>query len=305
MFHKNLLQNMKKLSIISLFFLFACSVKYPQSVQVINQEAFTLNGGSMLIGKCSRGALLREPYSKWFVKNHADYQVDTTQLASVKSKVNDITVTLFMGTWCGDTQREVPRFVKIQDYLPFRINYVMVYGELDRYKQSPTHEEVGKGIFRVPTFIVEKSGVEIGRIIESPVESLEKDLVKIINGEGYEPTYKGVQKLTQIIDNQGLNTIEDNLQKVAEDLKATLKNSSELNSYGYVLLGIKDFKKALTVFRLNTLLYPEDANTFDSLAEAYMKSGKNQKAIENYEKALSINPQAENAAEMLKKLKGV
>jgi tetratricopeptide (TPR) repeat protein len=305
MFHKNQLQNMKKLSIISLFFLFACSVKSPQSVQVINQETFTSNGGSMLIGKCSRGALLREPYSRWFVKNHAEYQADTAQLTSLKSKINEITVTLFMGTWCGDTQREVPRFVKIQDYLGFKINYVMVDNDPDRYKQSPTHEEAGKNIFRVPTFIVEKNGVEIGRIIEHPVESLEKDLVKIVNGENYEPAYKGVLKLTQIIDNQGITSIEDNLQQIANELKGNLKNSSELNSYGYVLLGIKDYKKALTVFRLNTLIYPEDANTFDSLAEAYMKSGKNQKAIENYEKVLSINPKAENAVEMLKKLRKV
>ena len=57
------------------------------------------------------------------------------------------------------------------------------------YKKSPQHEEAGKNIVRVPTIIVEQKGNEIGRIIEFPITSLEKDLLTILRKEKYQPNY--------------------------------------------------------------------------------------------------------------------
>ena len=51
------------------------------------------------------------------------------------------------------------------------------------------HEEAGRNIVRVPTIIVEQKGAEIGRIIEFPVTSLEKDLLTILRKEKYQPNY--------------------------------------------------------------------------------------------------------------------
>jgi cytochrome c-type biogenesis protein CcmH/NrfG len=49
-------------------------------------------------------------------------------------------------------------------------------------------------------------------------------------------------------------------------------------------------------------LYPESANVDDSLAEVYMNSGDTKNAIKNYIRSLELNPDNNNAKEMLKKL---
>ena len=76
-----------------------------------------------------------------------------------------------------------------------------------------------------------------------------------------------------------------------------------LNTFGYTVLQSKDAAGALTVFKLNTESFPESANVWDSLAEAYMKAGDPKNAQLNYEKVLMLDPANQNAKDMLKKLK--
>ena len=52
------------------------------------------------------------------------------------------------------------------------------------------------------------------------------------------------------------------------------------------------------------LIYPDDANAYDSLGEGHMKAGNVKAAIENYRKALQMDPSNENARKMLKQLEG-
>ena len=60
------------------------------------------------------------------------------------------------------------------------------------------------------------------------------------------------------------------------------------NGVGYRLLVQKDYPKAIAIFQLNTELYPASANTYDSLAEAYMASGDKEKAIALYRKSMQV-----------------
>ena len=55
---------------------------------------------------------------------------------------------------------------------------------------------------------------------------------------------------------------------------------------------------------MNAEQFPESANTWDSLAEAYMTNGENVKAREYYEKSLELNPSNDNAKTKLEELKG-
>jgi CubicO group peptidase (beta-lactamase class C family)/predicted transcriptional regulator YdeE len=77
-----------------------------------------------------------------------------------------------------------------------------------------------------------------------------------------------------------------------------------LNSVGYRLLYGGKEQDAVEVFEKNVREYPQSSNVYDSLGEAYMKVGKKDLAIENYEKSLQIDPKNNNAVEQLKKLKG-
>jgi thiol-disulfide isomerase/thioredoxin len=102
------------------------------------------------------------------------------------------TITLFMGTWCGDSKREVPRILKMLDccgYPSEKITLIMVSNAPDAYKQSPQHEETGKNIIRVPTILIHENGKEVGRIVETPIASLEKDMLAILQQKGYVPNY--------------------------------------------------------------------------------------------------------------------
>jgi tetratricopeptide (TPR) repeat protein len=80
-------------------------------------------------------------------------------------------------------------------------------------------------------------------------------------------------------------------------------NEADINAIGYRLMANKKLDQAIEVFKLNTQLYPDSYNTWDSLAEAYATAGKKTEAIENYEKSLKLNPNSESGKAALAKLK--
>ncbi len=78
---------------------------------------------------------------------------------------------------------------------------------------------------------------------------------------------------------------------------------NSLNDFGYRLLAKKQIADAIRVLRWNVAAYPQDANTYDSLGEAYMDAGERALAIQNYEKSLELDPKNENAVARLKQLR--
>ena len=80
-------------------------------------------------------------------------------------------------------------------------------------------------------------------------------------------------------------------------------SESQLNALGYRLLGMKKVREAIEIFKLNVEAYPQSANVYDSLGEAYMIDGDRELAVRNYQRAVELNPQNANAVEMLKKLR--
>ena len=88
----------------------------------------------------------------------------------------------------------------------------------------------------------------------------------------------------------------------AREAKVYDFSEPELNQLGYRLLQTKKLKEAVEIFKLNVEAYPQGFNTYDSLGEAYMISGNNELAIQNYKKSLELNPQNANAVTMLKRL---
>jgi CubicO group peptidase (beta-lactamase class C family) len=76
----------------------------------------------------------------------------------------------------------------------------------------------------------------------------------------------------------------------------------ELNTLGYQLLGAKKLKEAIEIFKLNVEAYPQAANPYDSLGEAYLAAGDRELALQNYRKALELNPQNKNVAIVVKNL---
>lgn len=248
---------------------------------------------TILYGTITQNDLMQAPFSKWFDSIYNAYQPDTKITAAIKkASTKDISFEIFLGTWCGDSKREVPRFMKLLHDASFATSQVKLIGlggSDSLYKQGPKQEEKGKGIFRVPVFIVYKNGVEVGRINEFPVTSLEKDLQTILNGADYSPNYKSFALLSEWLNDGTLTNKNSNIRGMAMQLKSLVGSERELNSVGYLLLQQKKKQEAFKVFQLNAQLYPESANVLSSLGEGYYKIGDNKTAVQFLERALEIN----------------
>ncbi len=76
----------------------------------------------------------------------------------------------------------------------------------------------------------------------------------------------------------------------------------ELNTLGYMLLGRGRTADAVEVFKLNVELFPQSANAYDSLGEAYAAAGNKELALANYRKSLELNPANAHAREVIERL---
>ncbi len=248
---------------------------------------------TILYGTITQNDLMQAPFNKWFDSIYNAYQPDTKITATIKkTNTKDISMEIFLGTWCGDSKREVPRFMKLLHDASFPVSQVKLIGlgsSDSLYKQGPKQEEKGKGIFRVPVFIVYRNGVEVGRINEFPVTSLEKDLQTILTGGDYSPNYKSFSLLNEWLNDGTLLNKNSNIRGMAMQLKSLVNNERELNSLGYLLLQQGKKEEAFKVFQLNAQLYPESSNVLSSLGEGYYKIGDNKTAIQFLERALEIN----------------
>jgi thiol-disulfide isomerase/thioredoxin len=124
--------------------------------------------------------LTQPPHSGWFTKGYDDYQFSSEVINKLQDISKDnLTIKIVMGTWCPDSRREVPRFMRILDIWRFPVSMVTFIG-VDNAKLSTVVEYDKLGIQRVPTFIIYKNNIEAGRIIEKPSTSLEQDMVNIL-----------------------------------------------------------------------------------------------------------------------------
>ncbi len=111
--------------------------------------------------------------------------------------------------------------------------------------------------------------------------------------------------LYQVINEKGISQAVSTYLWLKKDKSAEYNfREDQLNTLGYKLLADGKIKEAVAILELNVSAYPESANVYDSLGEAYLADEQKDKALENYEKSLQLNPKNENAAEMIKKIKG-
>jgi len=165
---------------ILLFVLFALSAISAQDFNKITEDSKT--NEPMLIGSCTREAFTDSNFSGWFDEGYKYYKPHFTDEEDFSLKLKHYNIKIIMGSWCSDSRREVPAFYRVLDELHYptdKVNLIFV----DRELQAPNENTKEEHITNVPTIIISENGKEVGRIIESPVKTLEGDLADIVNGK--------------------------------------------------------------------------------------------------------------------------
>ncbi|NND62748.1 MAG: tetratricopeptide repeat protein [Flavobacteriaceae bacterium] len=281
---------MKKLITISL--LLAVLTTYGQS---FNNEITSGEKYAALSGKINKDGLESGSYADWFQKNFESYQPKQNIINLLKNELPNYTIKAFMGTWCGDSKREVPKFYKVLEAANFpldRLTMVAVDRSRDTYKQSPGGEEEGMLIHRVPTFIVYKDGKELNRIVEEPVVTIEEDLLRILRNE-YIPNYHGVTLANKMLSEMGVEKFSKKQKKIVGKLKEVIKSYGELSTYSSVLFYADQQEEAIAVARLNLAMYPKESRTYIGLGNKLRQMGDSSEALKIYQKALELNPENE------------
>lgn len=290
---------------IAVVLAFACNNNIaPSNTPYLNKEIINKKGSTILIGHTAPYMFKQGSNAEWFYKYYNEHFVDSSSIAALQKLLSNTTMEIFLGSWCGDSKREVPRMLKILDSLHYdtsRIKLILVDFTVEHYKQSPQHEERNKNIHHVPTFIVYENNKEMGRIVESPVVSLEKDLLSIVTKEKYIPKYGAILEWQKIINRNKLRS-EKEIQSIAANLKPLCASAGEFNALGYMLYAQERKAEAGNVFLLNTYLFPERAGTHDSLGEYYFLTGDKVAARKCYERVLQLKPNDANAKKMLEQL---
>lgn len=146
------------------------------------------NKSGDLVGFANKESFNQVPYKTWFDKKFADYKPDAVTISSLKKELKGFKIKGFMGTWCGDSKRETPRFYKILEEADFNLNNLELI-TVNRTKKTPDNLQEGLNIIKVPTFIFYKDGKEVGRYVEYARKTLEKDMLKIVSGQEYKHSY--------------------------------------------------------------------------------------------------------------------
>jgi tetratricopeptide (TPR) repeat protein len=272
----------------------ACQRSFvPVQTPVLNQETVNASGQKIVNGHASVSILSTPICRDWFQAQYDVYQPDTAILRKLRPLLKNVRMDIFLGSWCGDSRRETPRMLKILQDAGMdtaRIQLFFVDNSDAAYKQSIGGEEKGKFIHHVPSFLVYDLQKETGRIIESPRESLEKDLLHILNKTVYAPQYPGTQYWIQQFGEAKKLVKETEIQSACKILSSLLQTGYELNTLGRVLMAAKEYTAAANVYRTNSMLFPKEAEIWMNLGNALEKAGEKESARLAYQKGLSVLP---------------
>jgi CubicO group peptidase (beta-lactamase class C family) len=142
--------------------------------------------------------------------------------------------------------------------------------------------------------------------MDEPVaERIGLDILALYRGETPEkPSLPAIQNVRINFEKNGIEYIRKNFDSLTVNFHPTDPKDLILNDLGYAYLyGANDPEKASAIFALNTELFPEVANCWDSYGEALRAKGDKKGAISSYTKALELQPQLMTAKEALKELR--
>ncbi len=140
--------------------------------------------------------------------------------------------------------------------------------------------------------------------MDEPVaEQLGAGILAIVRGqEPKEPALPAIQNVYRAINEKGSKYAKDNFENLTTNFHPADPKDIILNQVGYTFLFDNQVDKAIQAFKLNVEMFPEVANCYDSLGEAFLAKGNKEEALKNYKKALGLNPSLASAQKAIKEL---
>ncbi len=200
-------------------------------------------------------------------------------------------------------------------YQPHNPDWARPYGygwNVHRYREGDVEKTLvshdGGGVAFIYRAVEDNATVIIlgnVRRIEYKLSEISARVMQILQGTPYSlPKRSIVRPLLKAFAESGAEAMVAQYRELAASQDQDHDFSERaLNSLGYRLLGMGEPLAAIEVFKLNVERYPESANVYDSLAEAYMTNDDRKPAIENYQRSLDLDPGNTHAVQMLRELR--
>ncbi len=167
---------MKKIFVLALGF-FAIHAAFAQTSLEVSRNA---QGQKILKGFIDKKALATDTAFGWYAQTLKGFTPAPDVVSKYSSNKEGISLVVFGGTWCGDTQHLLPKFFATTDAAGFPEDHITVIG-VDESKKSLFNLTQAFGVTNVPTIIVMKDGKEAGRVVEyGKIGSPEKEVADII-----------------------------------------------------------------------------------------------------------------------------
>jgi len=109
-------------------------------------------------------------------------------------------------------------------------------------------------------------------------------------------------ELEEVIRSEGIEAGVERYRALRQTEPPEAFVESMLNALGYSLLRGQRIDDAVVIFQLNIALYPNAANAYDSLGEAYFEQGDYRRSLEKYRRSTRLNPDNANGFVMIERV---
>ena len=109
---------------------------------------------------------------------YEQYQPSSAEITAVKH-LSGKSLIVLLGTWCHDSEREVPRLLKLLDLSGVELHSLSLHG-VNYNKEEPTNLHHQYDLKYTPTIILMQGENELGRVVEKPIVSLGEDLAGFV-----------------------------------------------------------------------------------------------------------------------------
>lgn len=146
-------------------------------ILLFTSNALSHSSDSYFVGEISSTDIMTSFVQ--FKKHQDDVIYNEAQLSKLKPFKQNIEIKVYFGQWCHDSQREVPRLIKLFEQLN-QDNFKLWYYGVDLKKSDPLGLAKADNLRRTPTIIVYQDGKELGRILEVPRVDWATDIAALL-----------------------------------------------------------------------------------------------------------------------------